>query len=114
MATMTTWNPTTHADYDTLKGRDVFSADSEKVGSISEILHPNMDMPAARGKHFFLLDPGLIKDRFGGFNQVYLPESVIETVGPDHVTLRLSADQIKQRGQEWTAEPTGVRNYRRS
>jgi hypothetical protein len=114
MATMTTWNPTTHADYDTLKGLDVFSAGGEKVGSISEILHPNMDMPAARGKHFFLLDPGLIKDWFGGFNQVYLPESAIESVGTDRVMLRLSADQIKQRGQEWTSEPAGLRNYRRS
>src|SRR5688500_2641828 len=68
MATMTTWNPTTHNDYDVLKGRDVFSADGEKVGEIAEILHPSMDMPAARGKHFFLLDPGLMKDWFGGFN----------------------------------------------
>jgi hypothetical protein len=114
MATMTTWNPTTHADYDVLKGLDVFSADGEKVGSISEILHPNMEMPAARGRHFFLLDPGLIKDWFGGFNQVYLPEAAIDTVGRDRVTLGISANEIKQRGQEWASEPTGLRNYRRS
>jgi hypothetical protein len=103
----------THTDYDTLKGLDVFSADGEKVGSIAEILHPNVDMPAARGKHFFLLDPGLMKDWFGGFNQVYLPESTIETVGSDRVMLSLGAKQIKQRGQEWTVEPTGMRDYRR-
>jgi hypothetical protein len=113
MATMTTWNPMTHTDYDTLKGLDVFSADGEQVDAISEILHPNQDMPAARGKHFFLLDPGLMKDWFGGFNQVYLPESTIETVGTDRVSLSLSAEQIKKRGQEWTTEPTGLKNYRR-
>jgi hypothetical protein len=114
MATMTTWNPTTHNDYDVLKGRDVFSADGEKVGEIAEILHPSMDMPAARGKHFFLLDPGLMKDWFGGFNQVYLPESTLDQVGSNRVTLNLTAEQIKQRGKEWTTQPTGLANYRRA
>ena len=113
MPAVATWTPMTHADYDALKGLDVFSADGEKVGAIGEILHPNTEMPAARGKHFFLLDPGLMKDWFGGFNQVYLPESTIDAVGTDRVTLGLTADQIKQRGQEWTAEPTGLRDYRR-
>jgi hypothetical protein len=114
MSVTTTWNPMTHSDYDVLKGKDVFSADGEKVGSIAEILHPNMDMPAARGRHFFLLDPGLMKDWFGGFNQVYLPESTIGEVGSDRVTLSLTAEQIKQRGNEWTTQPTGVADYRRA
>jgi len=104
----------THSDYDLLQGKDVFSADGEKVGSITQILHPNMDMPAARGRHFFLLDPGLMKDWFGGFNQVYLPESAIDAVGSDRISLNLTADQIKQRGKQWTTEPSGLANYRRS
>jgi hypothetical protein len=104
----------THADYDMLKGTDVFSADGEKVGSISEILHPNMDMPAARGRHFFLLDPGLMKDWFGGFDQVYLPESTLDDVTSKQITLNLTADQIKQRGNEWTTEPAGLASYRRA
>ena len=114
MITSTTWNPTAHADYDILKGKDVFSADGEKVGSISEILHPNMDMPAARGGHVFLLDPGLMKDWFGGFNQVYLPESTVDEVRSDRIVLNLTAEQIKQRGNEWTTQPTGFANYRRA
>ena len=114
MSVTTTWNPMTHGDYDVLKGKDVFSADGEKVGSVSQILHPNMDMPAARGRHFFLLDPGLMKDWFGGFNQVYLPESAINDVGSDRISLNLTADQIKQRGNEWTAQPSGLASYRRS
>ena len=114
MSVTTTWNPMTHSDYDVLKGQDVFSADGEKVGSIAEILHPNMEMPAARGRHFFLLEPGLMKDWFGGFNQVYLPESTIGEVGSDRVTLSLTAEQIKQRGKEWTTQPTGVADYRRA
>jgi hypothetical protein len=113
MQATTTFTPTTHTDYDGLKGKEVFSADGEKVGSIAQVYHPDVDMPAARGRHFFLLDPGLMKDWFGGFNQVYLPESTIEGVGTDRVALSLTANQIKQRGQEWTMEPTGLQSYRR-
>jgi sporulation protein YlmC with PRC-barrel domain len=113
MSVTTTWNPMTHTDYDALKGKDVFSANGEKVGSISQIFHPTMDMPAARGRHYFLLDPGLLKDWFGGFDQVYLPESAIESVSPDRVVLNLTSEQIKQRGTQWTTEPTGLTSYRR-
>ena len=113
MSVTTTWNPMTHTDYDLLKGQAVFSADGQDVGSIAGIFHPDMDMPAARGRHYFLLDPGLIKDWFGGFDQVYLPESAIESASPDRVVLNMTADQVKQRSQEWTREPTGMKSYRR-
>ena len=114
MRTATVWTPTTHADYDVLKGVDVFSADGEKVGTIGQIFHPTMEMPAARGRHFFLLDPGLVKDWFGGFDKVYLPESTIDDVASDRITLNLTAEQIRQRGQEWTTEPTGLKGYRKA
>jgi hypothetical protein len=113
MSVTTTWNPMTHTDYDTLKGKDAFSANGEKVGSISQIFHPNMDMPAARGRHYFLLDPGLLKDWFGGFDQVYLPESTIESISADRVVLDLTSEQIKNQGKQWTTEPTGLSSYRR-
>ena len=111
MTTMTTWNPTTHADYDVLKGRDVFSRDGEKVGSITEIWHPDVEMPAARGQHFFLLDPGKLKDWFGGFDKVYLPESAIDEVRSDRVVLSFSQDQVKR--ADWTTKPVGFDRYRR-
>ena len=114
MSVTTTWTPMTHGDYDLLKGTAVFSADGEKIGTINEILHPNQEMPAARGKHHFLLDPGLIKDWFGGFEQVYLPEAAIVEVAQDRVTLNLTAEQVKQRGQEWTRQPKGLDSYRRA
>ena len=98
MSVTTTWNPMTHTDYDTLKGKDVFSANGERSGSITRIFHPTMDMPAARGRHYFLLDPGLLKDWFGGFDQVYLPESTIESESADRVVLNLTSEQIKNQG----------------
>jgi len=113
MSVTPTLNRKMHTEYDVLHGREVLSANGEKVGSIAGIFHPNMDMPAARGRHYFLLDPGLIKDWFGGFDQVYLPESAIEMVSPDRVVLNLNSEQIKQRGTQWTTEPTGLTSYRR-
>ncbi len=114
MSVTTTWNPMTHADYDLLKGMAVVSADGQNVGSIAGIFHPNMEMPAARGRHYFLLDPGLIKDWFGGFDQVYLPESAIDSVSDDQVVLNMTTEQVKQRSQEWTTQPTGLASYRRA
>jgi hypothetical protein len=113
MTATTTWNPMTFTDYDVLKGKDVFSSDGQKVGSITEFLRPEGQIATVRGRHYFLLDPGLIKDWFQGFNQVYLPESAIDYVGTDRVTLNLTADQIKQRGQEWTRQPAGFERYQR-
>ena len=38
MSTRTkTWNPSTHADYDRLKGMDVFTSDDEKIGTVDEV-----------------------------------------------------------------------------
>lgn len=113
MSVITTWSPMTHTDYDMLRGQTVFSADGEKVGTIKTILHPNTQMPAARGRHYFLLDPGLIKDWFGGFDQVYLPESAIQSVSSDGVMLNLTTEQVKQRSKEWTTEPTDLASFRR-
>jgi hypothetical protein len=104
----------THADYDQLKGKTVVSANGEDVGSIGQIFHPNQDMPAERGQHYFLLNPGLMKDWFGGCDKVYLPESAIAQVSAKQVTLNLISQQIKQRGTEWTTEPSGFASYRRA
>src|SRR5687768_16142798 len=114
MSVTTTWAPMTHTDYDPLKGTTVVSANGENVGSISAVFHPNMDMPAARGRHYFLLDPGLMKDWFGGFDTVYLPESAIEQVGADQVTLNLTSEQIKRQSTPWTKAPADLASYRRA
>jgi hypothetical protein len=112
--TTTAWTPTTHADYDVLRGRTVVSADGEELGTIGTIFHPDLEMPAARGKHVFQIEPGLIKDWFGGMDPVYLPESAIAEVSADRITLTLPAAQVKQRAKELGAEPAGLAGYRRA
>jgi sporulation protein YlmC with PRC-barrel domain len=108
--TMTLWSPTTHADYDLLMNKDVFSMDGEKVGTVKRVYHPEGDFAVSRGRHFFLLDPGLLKEWFGGFNEVYLPESAIEAVSEDRIAVSYSKDQIKAQG--WTAKPADFDRYR--
>jgi hypothetical protein len=109
--TMTTWNPMTHQDYDDLKGREVFSLDGAKVGTIKSIFHPNMDMPEAKGKHYFLLDPGLLKHWFGGLDNTYLPESSISGVTSDGVFLTFTEDEIKNHTWE---DPGTLGQFRQS
>jgi len=59
--TTITWTPTTHEAYDTLKGRDVVSAENEQLGTIAAIFHPKQAMPEARGGHYFLVKPGMLR-----------------------------------------------------
>lgn len=114
MHTTTSWNPTSHTDYDILKGREVVSADGETVGSIAQILHPHLAMPEARGHHYFLLDPGPWKDWFGGLDKAYLPETSLAVVGPERVVINLTAEQVKERSEEYPQEPVDMNSFRRA
>ena len=110
--TMTRWVPSSHADYDVLTGKDAYSFDGEKVGTIKAVFHPEGDFATSRGRHYFLLDPGLLKEWFGGFGDVYLPESAIEDVTADRVTIGFTKDEVKQQG--WTTNPDAIARYRRA
>lgn len=109
----TSWNPTTHDDYDLLKGREVVSADGETVGSIAQILHPHLSMPDARGHHYFLVDPGPLQDWLDGLDKTYLPETTLTVVGPERVVINLTAEQVKERSQEYPREPVEMNSFRR-
>jgi|SRR5680860_1382958 len=109
-ATMTKFVPTSHADYDVLKGMDVFTRDGEKVGSFATVLHPNMDFEMARGRHYFLLDPGMMKDWFGGLDETYIPEPAVAGLTDEGVFLNFSEHEIKNR--TWEA-PVDLKSYRR-
>jgi uncharacterized protein (TIGR02271 family) len=104
------WTPAAAADYDVLTGKDVYSAEGDKVGSIKGVWHPSGAFAAGVGRHYFLLDPGLVRDWFGGYDEVYLPESAIALVTSERVDLNLTKDQIK--GQDWTTRPADLDTYR--
>ena len=106
------WAPRAAADYDLLTGKDVYSAEGDKVGTVKGVYHPAGDFAAGVGRHYFLLDPGVLRDWFGGYDEVYLPEAAIDLVTTERVDLGLTKDQIK--GQDWTARPADLDTYRRA
>ena len=110
--TTTTWNPTTHEAYNTLKGRDVVSADNEKFGTIEAIFHPKQAMPEARGGHYFLVKPGMLKSWFGQGSEVYVPESAIANVTDDAVLLTYLKDQLEAQG--WHRQPDNLARFNRA
>jgi hypothetical protein len=108
-----TWNPTTHSDYDALKGFDVYSRDDEKLGTIKEVLHPRMDMPAARGNHSFRVEPGMMKKLFGDQDEVFVAESMIQTVNPDDEKIVLSIPKDRLKHETWS-RPKDFESFRRN
>jgi uncharacterized protein (TIGR02271 family) len=104
------WTPRAAADYDLLTGKDVYSAEGDKVGTVKGVYHPAGDFAAGVGRHYFLLDPGVLRDWFGGYDEVYLPESAIDLVMTERVDLGLTKDQIK--GEDWTTRPADLDAYR--
>ncbi len=112
MRTMT-WNPTTHTDYDTLKGFTVYTFDNEKVGTIKEVFHPHEELPTARGKHYFKVEPGMLKQWFSDQEEFFLPERLIGEVLPNEekVVLEIPKAQLKQ--EDWR-RPREIDTFRRS
>jgi sporulation protein YlmC with PRC-barrel domain len=108
----TLWSLTTIEDHDLIPGKDVYSRDGEKVGSVKDVWHPETEFPASRGQHYFLMDPGMFREWFGGFDKFYLPESSIESVTSDRIVVNMTKDQIKQAG--WTEQPFDWDRYRRN
>jgi hypothetical protein len=107
------WTPQRHEDYDALKGFDVYSSDDEKLGTIREIYHPQEDMPTARGRHFFRVEPGMLEGLFKDVDEVFVPEPLIRTVDPqeDRVILEVPKTQLTEHD---FGRPAGIDTYRRS
>jgi hypothetical protein len=112
MVTTTIWSPTTHADYDRLRGKDVFSADGEKLGEVEAVFHPAAAMPEARGGHFFLVKPGVLKSWFGRGEEFYVPEPAIGNVTDDGVTLVYAKEALEAQG--WHRKPAGLDRFNRA
>jgi rRNA processing protein Gar1 len=104
----TTWTFTTHADYDALKGMDVFTADDEKIGTVDEVLHP-ANNSTAPDQHYFLVKPGML-DKLIGEDELYVPATAVQLVGEDRVVLETTKDFVKS--VNWSP-PRNVDTFRR-
>ncbi|RIK40478.1 MAG: hypothetical protein DCC58_13815 [Chloroflexi bacterium] len=108
----TLWNPTTHQDYERLKGFEVYTSDDEKLGKIDEVFHPPVDMPQARGGHYFRVDPGMLKKLFTDQDEIFISEQMIRTVSTndDKIVLEVPKSHIGQ--TDW-GRPANFNTLRR-
>ena len=108
----TTWSPRSHQDYENLKGFEVFTSDNEKLGKIDEVFHPPVDMPQARGSHYFKVNPGPLKKLFTDQDEVFVSESLISRVEPtdDRIILEVPKSRI---GQTNWSRPANYDTFRR-
>jgi hypothetical protein len=107
----TTWNPMTHEEYDLLNGFDVYTSDSEKLGTIKEVCHPAMAMPEARGEHFFRVEPGMFKKLFSDLDEVFIAETMIRDVRPEDNRVILSVPKDRVQDEDW-GRPHDFDTYR--
>ena len=105
----TTWNPTTHDDYDALKGKDVFTSDDEQIGTVDQVLHPANDS-TARDQHYFLVKPGMM-DKLAGQDELYVPATTVQMVSEDRMILETTKDRV--RDANWS-KPRNDDTFRRS
>jgi hypothetical protein len=100
--------PSSDTDYEQLKGKDIITREGDKLGTISEVIHPNHSVAPGEKGHFFRFDPGDLKSWFGGLDEAYLPEATIYSVTNEGVYVNLTEEQIKQR--MWD-HPTDLEGY---
>ena len=112
VTTITTWQPDSHDDYDTLKGLQVVSADGEQLGRVEAIFHPKQAMPETYGGHYFVVTPGTLKSWFGKGSEFYVPESAIANVSTDAVLLADAKDQLEAKG--WGQPPANLAEFNRA
>ncbi len=112
--TPTPWLPTTHAEYDRLKGQPVRSADAETLGTITTILHPEAAMCEALGGHYIVVKPGMLRQQswFGRGTEFYVPESAIAADTEDGVRLTYPTDQLAAQG--WDQQPANLQDFHRA
>ena len=112
--TIPAWTPTTHADYDRLKGQPVRSADAETLGTIATILHPEAALCEALSGHYVVVSPRRREHQrwFGRGSAFYVPESVIAADTEDGVRLTYPTDQLEAQG--WDQPPAQLEDFHRT
>jgi sporulation protein YlmC with PRC-barrel domain len=101
------WNPTTHTDYDAIKGRDVYTSNNEKIGTVDQVLHA-ASASTARDQHYFLVKPGLL-DKLGGQDELYIPATAVDMVSEDRIVIGMTSAALEV--TDWS-RPTDADSFR--
>ena len=105
----TTWNPMDHRDYDNLKGKNVFTSDNEKIGTVDQVLHPANESTSP-DQHLLLVKPTMM-EKLSGQDELYIPATTVQMVSEDRVLLEMTKDGAER--ANWT-KPKNFDNFRRS
>jgi rRNA processing protein Gar1 len=89
-------------DLDHLAGMPVFSADNQRLGTIDGVVGP----AGATSERFMIVKPAA-RSQMDGVDQLYVPESEIQTVDHDRVILETPKASLPTR--KWSAPPAGPR-----
>ena len=91
------WTPETESDYERLKGLQVISREGERLGRITQVVHPDHESTPNPGGHFFLFQPTTRKEWFGGLDDAYLPEQAMTEVTSEGVLIDMTEEEIRHR-----------------
>jgi hypothetical protein len=83
----------TEDDLRHLQGRNVLSADHQKLGTIHQVWNPMMEVNSAT------------LDVKTDDHDLWVPLFAVQEIVPDHVTLATTKDQLKE--YDWTTAPPG-------
>lgn len=96
------WHPATHADYDAMIGREVWSRDGNRVGLVDRIVHPATEPSDGQGGHVVVVRPDTEAGPLG-HNTLFVPEEAIQAVTPAAVELSVEDDELLNQG--WATLP---------
>ncbi len=91
-----------NVDFEHLAGLPVFSADHQRVGTVDKVMSANR----AKGERYMIVKPGS-RTTADGADQLYVPESQIQTVDHDRVILETTKSALPT--DRWSSPPGGPR-----
>lgn len=105
------WLPESDEGYDALKGMEVRTLDDEVIGTVTAVFHPADETGNDEIPHYFLVEGDHLTSP-GSAGPLYMPDSAIQRVEGNRITVPFARDQLENQG--WASRPTMVDSARRT
>ena len=86
--------------FEHLAGKPVYTSDNQQLGTVDSIVNPS----GQSKERYVVVNPATAQV---GRDQLFVPESEIQTIGQDRVILELPIGAVSN--QNWTSPPSGTR-----
>jgi hypothetical protein len=94
--------PETYRGIERLKGRTVYRADGNRVGTVAHVYRPLRPGPTRANRRYVLVKRRTLRAPRAG-RALYVPEAVLKTVEPNRVILEYP--QVRIAAQGWSVPP---------